>query len=126
MESDIQFNHSITLNERKNLLVTGVKKIDHFDTNEFLIETNMGYLFIKGSELELIKLDTFKGNVNFSNCKQIQEEYGLDYNIDVSITTDYNLLKINDIIKYREIIYNVTDILSSDSHLLVVATKWRQ
>lgn len=63
MESDIQFNHSITLNERKNLLVTGVKKIDHFDTNEFLIETNMGYLFIKGSELELIKLDTFKGNV---------------------------------------------------------------
>ncbi len=63
MENDIQFNHSITLNERKNLLVTGVKKIDHFDTNEFLIETNMGYLYIKGSELELIKLDTFKGNV---------------------------------------------------------------
>ena len=63
MENDIQFNHSITLNERKNLLVTGVKKIDHFDTNEFLIETNMGYLYIKWSELELIKLDTFKGNV---------------------------------------------------------------
>ena len=63
MENYIQFNHSITLNERKNLLVTGVKKIDHFDTNEFLIETNMGYLYIKGSELELIKLDTFKGNV---------------------------------------------------------------
>lgn len=71
-------------------------------------------------------IDTFKGNVNFSNCKQIQEEYGLDYNIDVSITTDYKLLKINDIIKYQEIIYNVTDILPSDSHLLVVATKWRQ
>lgn len=70
--------------------------------------------------------DTFKGNVNFANCKQIQEEYGLDYNIDVSITTDYNLLKINDIIKYQEIIYNVTDVLSSDSHILVVATKWRQ
>lgn len=71
-------------------------------------------------------INTFKGNVNFSNCKQIQEEYGLDYNIDVSITTDYNLLKINDIIKYQEIVYNVTDILFSDSHLLVVATKWRQ
>lgn len=70
--------------------------------------------------------DTFKGNVNFSNCKKIQEEYGLDYNIDISITTDYNLLKINDIIKYQEIIYNVTDILPSDSHFLIVATKWRQ
>jgi len=71
-------------------------------------------------------LETFKGNVNFSNCKQIQEEYGLDYNIDVSITTDYNLLKINDMIKYQDVIYNVTDILPSDSHLLIVATKWRQ
>jgi hypothetical protein len=71
-------------------------------------------------------VDTFKGNVNFSNCKKIQEEYGLDYQIDISITTDYDLLEINDIIKYQEIIYNVTDILPSDSHLLVVATKWRQ
>ena len=70
--------------------------------------------------------DTFKGNVNFSNCKQIQEEYGLDYQIDISITTDYELLKHNDLIKYQDVTYNVTDILPSDSHLLVVATKWRQ
>lgn len=71
-------------------------------------------------------VDKFKGNVNFSNCKQIQEDYGLDYNIDVSITTNYELLKINDIIQYQDVIYNVTDILPSDSHILVVATKWRQ
>lgn len=70
--------------------------------------------------------DNFKGNVSFSNCKKIQEEYGLDYNIDISITTDYNLLKINDVIKYLDVIYNVTDVLPSDSHILVVATKWRQ
>lgn len=70
--------------------------------------------------------DNFKGNVNFSNCKQIQEEYGLDYNIDISITTNYDLLKHNDLIKYQDVTYNVTDILPSDSHLLVVATKWRQ
>lgn len=71
-------------------------------------------------------LNTFKGNVNFSNCKKIQEEYGLDYNIDISITTDYNLIEINDIIKYQDVIYNVTDVLGSDSHVLIVATKWRQ
>ena len=71
-------------------------------------------------------LETFKGNVNFSNCKQIQEDYGLDYEIDVSITTNYNLLKINDIIKYQDVIYNITDILTSDSHTLIVAKKWRQ
>lgn len=69
---------------------------------------------------------TFKGNVSFSNCKQIQEEYGLDYNIDISITTDENIVNINDMIKYQEVIYNVTDVISSDSHVLIVATKWRQ
>lgn len=69
--------------------------------------------------------DSFNGNVNFSNCKKIQEEYGLDYNIDISITTNYDLLKVNDLIKYQDVVYNVTDVLKSDSHLLVVATKWR-
>lgn len=71
-------------------------------------------------------VDTFKGNVNFSNCKQIQEEYGLDYNIDVSITSNYDNLKINSLVKYNDVVYNVTDILPSDSHVLIVATKWRQ
>ena len=70
--------------------------------------------------------DSFKGNISFSNCKKIQEEYGLDYNIDISITTDYELLKINDFIKYLDVVYNVTDVLKSDSHFLIVATKWRQ
>jgi hypothetical protein len=70
--------------------------------------------------------DTFKGNVNFSNCKQIQEEYGLDYNIDISITTNYHLLKHNELIKFNDVVYNVTDVLPSDSHILIVATKWRQ
>ena len=71
-------------------------------------------------------VNNFKGNVNFSNCKKIQEEYGLDYNIDISITTDYKDLRLNGLIKYQDVIYNVTDILPNDSHVLIVATKWRQ
>lgn len=74
----------------------------------------------------LAVVDNFKGNVNFSNCKKIQEEYGLDYEINVSVTTNYHLLKHNDLIKYQDVVYNVTDILPSDSHFLVVATKWQQ
>ena len=70
---------------------------------------------------------TFKGNVSFSNCKEIQEEYGLDYNIDVSITTDTSTnVAIDDIISYDNIVFKVTDVLPSDSHVLVVATKWQQ
>ena len=65
MEKEIAaFNHNITLTERKNLVVTGVKKIDNFDSNEFLLETTMGYLSIKGSDLEIVKLDTYQGNVS--------------------------------------------------------------
>lgn len=58
------FNHSISLNERKNIMVTGVKKIESFDDHEFLMETSMGYLYIKGENLEIIRLDTFQGTVS--------------------------------------------------------------
>lgn len=59
----VNFNHSISITERKNLNVTGVKKIDSFDDEEFLLETNMGYMVIKGKSLEIVKLDTYQGNV---------------------------------------------------------------
>ena len=58
------YNHSINILERKNILVTGVKKIESFDDTEFLMDTVMGYLAIKGEELELLKLDTMQGNVS--------------------------------------------------------------
>ena len=58
------YNHSITLSERKTLIITGVKKIENFDEEEFLMETTMGYLIVKGENLELIKLDTIQGNVS--------------------------------------------------------------
>jgi len=65
MDKDIvNYNHSITLNERKNIIVTGVKKIESFDKEEFLLETNMGFIVIKGKELEIVKLDTYQGVVS--------------------------------------------------------------
>ncbi len=65
MDKEIaSFNHNITITERKNIVVSGVKKIDNFDSQEFLLETTMGYLTIKGTDLEIIKLDTYQGNVS--------------------------------------------------------------
>ncbi len=58
------FNHNVTISERKSIVITGVKKIDSFDNEEFLMETTMGYMVIKGEELEMIKLDTYQGNVS--------------------------------------------------------------
>jgi sporulation protein YabP len=56
-------SHNINITSRKNINITGVKKIENFDENEFLLETNMGYLLIKGAGLEIIKLDTYQGDV---------------------------------------------------------------
>ena len=58
------FNHGLTITERKNLIISGVKKIESFDNEEFLMETTLGFLVIKGSELEIINLDTYQGNVS--------------------------------------------------------------
>ena len=48
MDKDINiggnFNHNVTINERKNIVISGVKKIDSFDNEEFLLETSMGYI----------------------------------------------------------------------------------
>lgn len=62
MESS--FNHGVSISERKNVVLTGVKRIESFDNEEFLMETTLGFLVIKGSELEIIKLDTYQGNVS--------------------------------------------------------------
>lgn len=65
MDKDIVIgSHNINITGRKNINLTGVKKIDNFDENEFLLETNMGYLLIKGKNLEIIKLDTYQGDVS--------------------------------------------------------------
>ena len=65
MDKDILVgSHNINITGRKNINITGVKKIDNFDENEFLLETNMGYLLIKGSSLEIIKLDTYQGDIS--------------------------------------------------------------
>ena len=63
---DVQdtFNHAIQIAERKNIIITGVKKLENFDSEEFFFESVMGYLLIKGNELELVKLDTFQGTLS--------------------------------------------------------------
>ena len=58
------YNHTINLTERKNINITGVKKIESFDSEEFLIDSVMGNILIKGETLEIVKLDTYQGNLS--------------------------------------------------------------
>ena len=63
-ELENTFNHGVSISERKSIIVTGVKKIESFDNEEFFMETTLGFLLIKGEDLEIIKLDTYQGNVS--------------------------------------------------------------
>jgi len=62
-ELDTIITHTIALTERKNITISGVKKIESFDNEEFLIETLMGYVIVKGEQLEIIRLDTYQGSI---------------------------------------------------------------
>lgn len=55
--------HSITINERQSINLSGITKIDSFDSEEFLLETVMGNIGIRGKELEIVKLDTYQGTI---------------------------------------------------------------
>ncbi len=58
------FTHVVKLNDRKNIIISGIKKIINFDDKEFNLESIMGNIIIKGENLEIIKLDTVDGNVS--------------------------------------------------------------
>ena len=62
---NLYFSSDLLYNiQRKNIIISGIKKIVSFDDKQFLLESNMGNIFIKGSNLEMIKLDTIDGNVS--------------------------------------------------------------
>ena len=64
ISNNIRSNHVVTITERKNATISGVKKVISFDEQEFVIESIMGYILIKGEDLEIIKLETFQGDLH--------------------------------------------------------------
>ena len=56
--------HNVSIIDRNVVNITGVNKIESFDNEEFLLETVMGFIDIKGEELEIVKLGTIEGNVS--------------------------------------------------------------
>lgn len=56
--------HDVVMRGRKLLEITGVKQVESFDNEEFLLETVMGFLAIKGQNLQMKNLDVDKGIVS--------------------------------------------------------------
>lgn len=57
-------NHRIEMNNRKNLLITGVKDVHSFDEQEVLLETEQGMLIIRGSKLHMGRLSIERGETD--------------------------------------------------------------
>ncbi|MCD7950419.1 MAG: sporulation protein YabP [Erysipelotrichaceae bacterium] len=73
MDNNLHFEtpyHHLCLKDRKTLELTGVKKIESFDSFEFLIETSLGFLNVTGTDLTLVNLNqeqnevSIKGNID--------------------------------------------------------------
>lgn len=55
--------HRLTLNERRQLSVTGVSEVVSFDENIVVLHTELGTLVIQGKELQLKTLSLEGGQV---------------------------------------------------------------
>lgn len=64
IEISANVSHNINIFDRKNITITGVKKVESFDEDEFLLETVQGFIVVKGENLEIIKLDIMQGNIS--------------------------------------------------------------
>ena len=56
--------HKMVLSNRKNGVLNGVIDVHSFDVGEILLETELGMLMIKGSDLHVSRLTLEKGEVD--------------------------------------------------------------
>lgn len=61
--SELLLPHKLTLNERKNLTLTGVTEVIAFDETTVLLSTTLGRLEVQGENLQLKNLSLDGGQV---------------------------------------------------------------
>ena len=55
--------HEIVMINRRSLAISGVKKVESFDSEEFLLDTEGGFLTIRGQNLHMKNLSLETGEV---------------------------------------------------------------
>ena len=64
VEDKLTFPHSLVLEERKKLTVSGVSDVDNFDEEEIDAYTDIGELIIRGDSLKISHLNTETGELS--------------------------------------------------------------
>ena len=56
-------NHSLTMENRNRLFITGACELEGFEEKNMTIKTTMGLLYLKGEDMHIIKFDTDAGEI---------------------------------------------------------------
>lgn len=81
---------------------------------------------VKEQDTDSSIVQSFKGNVNYTQLGTLQAELGLVEKIDISISCSTSVeVKLDDLIKVNDVIYQVTSVLPYDSHKMIMGVKWQ-
>lgn len=58
--------HSVILDNREKLTLTGVADVDSFDEQTIILRTSMGELTVRGERLHISRLNTETGELNIT------------------------------------------------------------
>ena len=63
-QSNISKSHKLSMDNRKRLTLTGIKDVVSFDLTQILLESTLGMIHIKGSDIKVTRLSLEKGEVD--------------------------------------------------------------
>lgn len=69
---------------------------------------------------KLEKIDSFKGNFQFSTREYIQQEYGKEIEANAIVTCSETKAKIGNILVYDNKEYTIKSLVPSDSHITLL------
>lgn len=81
-EKMITFPHNLTLDERKNLSITGVTDIGGYDEQTVVAMTGQGELTVKGENLHIIRMSVemgelvVEGVINSMQYSELRQQSG--------------------------------------------------
>lgn len=61
-----QKSHHMLVRDRKSMEISGIKKLESLNSEEFVLETSLGYMTISGQDLEMTNLNIDRGEIAIS------------------------------------------------------------
>lgn len=69
---------------------------------------------------KLEKIDSLKGNFQFSTREYIQQEYGKEIEANAIVTCDKTIAEIGNIVVYNNSDYTIKSLITGDSHTTIL------